>query len=49
MTNTQRFGSVSNLTLGLDPEVDTPPSDWWNFTRIQGSPRVLQFGLRYSF
>ncbi len=28
VTNTQRFGSVSNLTLGLDPEVDTPPSDW---------------------
>ncbi len=49
VTNTQRFGSVSNLTLGLDPQVDTPPSDWWNFTRIQGSPRVLQFGIRYSF
>ncbi|MDQ3063323.1 MAG: hypothetical protein M3R14_10780, partial [Acidobacteriota bacterium] len=49
VTNTQRFGSVSNLTLGLDPQVETPPSDWWNFTDIQGSPRVLQFGLRYSF
>jgi hypothetical protein len=49
VTNTQRFGSVSNLTLGLDPQVDTPPSDWWNFTAIQGTPRVIQFGLRYSF
>ncbi|MGI9034824.1 MAG: TonB-dependent receptor [Pyrinomonadaceae bacterium] len=49
VTNTQRFGSVSNLQLGNDPQANNPPSDWWNFTGIQGSPRVLQFGLRYSF
>ena len=26
----------------------TPPTNWSNFTGIQGSPRVLQVGLRYS-
>jgi hypothetical protein len=27
----------------------TPPSDFYNFTQIQGQPRVMQVGLRYSF
>ena len=27
----------------------TPPTNWSNFTGIQGSPRVMQVGLRYSF
>jgi len=26
-----------------------PPSDWSNFTKIQGTPRVMQIGLRFSF
>jgi hypothetical protein len=27
----------------------TPPTNWSNFTGIQGTPRVMQVGLRYSF
>jgi len=27
----------------------TPPSNWSNFTAIQGTPRVMQVGIRYSF
>jgi hypothetical protein len=49
VTNTQRLGSVSGLQLDQDPQVNQPPSDWWNFTGIQGTPRVIQFGVRYSF
>ncbi|MDQ3748555.1 MAG: carboxypeptidase-like regulatory domain-containing protein, partial [Acidobacteriota bacterium] len=47
VTNTQRLGTVRTLQVGVDPQVSTPPSDWWNFTAIQGTPRVIQFGLRY--
>ncbi|HEX8566397.1 MAG TPA: carboxypeptidase-like regulatory domain-containing protein [Pyrinomonadaceae bacterium] len=49
VTNTQRMGTVRTLQVGTDPQANTPPADWWNFTSIQGTPRVLQFGLRYSF
>jgi hypothetical protein len=27
----------------------SPPSNWGNFTSIQGTPRVMQVGFRYSF
>lgn len=27
----------------------TPPTNWSNFTGIQGSPRVMQVGIRFSF
>jgi hypothetical protein len=33
----------------LDPESANPPTNWSNFTQIQGSPRVFQFGFRYEF
>lgn len=49
VTNTQRMGTVRTLQVGTDPQISTPPSDWWNFTAIQGTPRVIQFGVRYSF
>ena len=49
VTNTQRFGETANQQLQVDPQANNPASDWWNFTNIQGSPRVIQFGLRYSF
>lgn len=49
VTNTQRFGSTANQQIEIDPQANNAPSDWWNFTNIQGSPRVIQFGLRYSF
>ena len=49
ITNTQRFGSTANEQLEVDPQANTPAPNWWNFTGIQGTPRVVQFGLRYSF
>lgn len=49
VSNTQRFGDTTNQQLEVDPQINTPAADWWNFTNIQGSPRVMQFGLRYSF
>ncbi|HUR36268.1 MAG TPA: TonB-dependent receptor [Terriglobales bacterium] len=52
VTNTQRLGTIGG---GL-PMVDlaalnnsSPPSTWSNFTGIQGSPRVMQIGLRFEF
>jgi hypothetical protein len=53
VTNTQRItiGSVSRQSwgLGIDPELGTPAPVWGNLDAIQGSPRVMQFGFRYSW
>jgi hypothetical protein len=53
VTNTQRLTLVNvtrdNLGLAIDPALGTPPPVWGNLDSIQGSPRVMQFGLRYSF
>jgi hypothetical protein len=55
VTNTQHFGAVDNsrtgMGVGLDPKLNqlTPPADWSNFTQIQGQPRIMQIGARYSF
>jgi Carboxypeptidase regulatory-like domain/TonB dependent receptor len=57
VTNTQRMnapntGSRTGYGLGLDPstfELDDIPINWSRFINIQGAPRVLQFGIRYSF
>jgi len=53
VTNTQHFGKMDISRTGtgvtLDPSTATPPPNWSNFTAIQGSPRVMQFGFRYSF
>jgi hypothetical protein len=57
VTNTQRMGipntgSRTGYGLGLDPqtfELDDIPVNWSRFINIQGAPRVLQFGIRYSF
>jgi hypothetical protein len=52
VTNTQKMGSINNAdyTVNLDPQnaALTPPN-FANFTTIQGSPRSVQFVLRYSF
>jgi hypothetical protein len=47
--NVQSFGETANQQIQIDPQANNPAGDWWNFTDIQGSPRVIQFGLRYSF
>jgi len=50
VTNTQRLGgTVSGLTMGKDPFLGEPGPDFGRITDIQGSPRVMQFGLRYDF
>ena len=57
VTNTQRMnapntGSRTGFGIGLDPstfELDDIPVNWMRFVGIQGAPRVMQFGVRYSF
>ncbi|PWT96419.1 MAG: hypothetical protein C5B55_00030 [Blastocatellia bacterium] len=53
ITNTQRLGQYDTSRTGfgvvLDPQSATPPTNWSNFTAIQGTPRVMQFGFRYEF
>jgi hypothetical protein len=53
ITNTQRMGQIDTSRTGfgmaLDPVNATPPTNWSNFTAIQGTPRVMQFGFRYEF
>lgn len=40
----------STYGLGQDPQLGGAPPDFGNlFTSIQGNPRRMQFGLRYSF
>ncbi|MFN2512338.1 MAG: carboxypeptidase regulatory-like domain-containing protein [Pyrinomonadaceae bacterium] len=57
VTNTQRMGAVdpsrTGFGIALDPQnvtslSDIPPN-WTNFIGIQGQPRVMQLGIRYSF
>jgi hypothetical protein len=57
VTNTQRMGDIdtgrTGFGLQLDPDQITNlnqiPSNWSNFISIQGQPRVMQLGVRYSF
>jgi hypothetical protein len=58
VTNTQRMsapdtGSRTGYGLGLDPQtftsLDDIPPNWAKFIGIQGAPRSMQFGIRYSF
>jgi hypothetical protein len=52
-TNTQRLGgptlSRAGFGLNVDPQLGTPALDFGRISAIQGSPRVMQFGLRYDF
>lgn len=49
ITNTQRLTAVDGFTQGLDPFKRTANATFGNLTAIQGSPRVIQFAMRYSF
>jgi hypothetical protein len=57
VTNTQRMGNIdssrSGFGLQLDPDkitsLDDIPTNWSNFTSIQGQPRVMQIGARFTF
>jgi len=50
-TNTQRFGTIdgSRSGFGIAAGATTPTKNFSDFTAIQGSPRVMQFGLRIAF
>ena len=57
VTNTQRMGDIDTSRAGfglqLDPDQITSanqiPTNWSNFIAIQGQPRVMQLGIRYTF
>jgi hypothetical protein len=55
VTNTQHLSSIDDSRTGwgvvADPALTgaLPPDNFSNFTNIQGSPRVMQIGFRYSF
>lgn len=52
LTNTQRLTSVDGFVQAVDPfnPSATPTGSFGNFTAVQSpGPRVMQFGLRYSF
>jgi len=53
LTNTQKMGafdaSRSGFGVPLFPNEGSPPDNFSNFTAIQGTPRVMQVYLRYSF
>jgi len=55
VTNTQRLKTSANgytresYGLGSDPDLSEPSPAFGNFDSIQGTPRVMQFGLRYTW
>jgi hypothetical protein len=49
VTNTQHFTGNADNTNGLDPQNGSPSPTFYNFTQIQGTPRVMQFAIRFEF
>jgi hypothetical protein len=49
VTNTQFLQGNADVTNGLDPQFGSPGPTFYNFTSIQGNPRIMQFALRYDF
>ena len=51
LTNTQPLTTVDGFVQNVDPfrPQTTPNGAFGNLTAIQGSPRAMQFGLRFSF
>jgi hypothetical protein len=52
VSNTQEFSGLdfSRTGFGIPGSVGGAPApNFTNWTSIQGQPRVMQFGLRYSF
>ena len=57
VTNTQRMGNIDGSRTGfglqLDPDqvknLSAIPTNWSVFTDIQGQPRVMQLGVRFTF
>ena len=53
VTNTQRMGGILATRDGYGlvdvPQASPAPTNFSNFTSIQGNRRVMQFGFRYAF
>lgn len=49
VTNTQHLTGNADVTNGLDPQFGLPSATFYNFTGIQGTPRVMQFAIRLDF
>ena len=51
VTNTQRLTGIADFAVAQDPGLNqlSAPPDWSNFIQIQGQPRVMQIGARYTF
>lgn len=49
VTNTQRLTGAAGLAMGEDNTTAKPGPNFGNFTAIQGTPRVMQFALRFTF
>jgi hypothetical protein len=49
LTNTQHLTGNADNTNGLDPQFGSPSASFYNFTAIQGTPRIMQFALRFDF
>jgi len=49
VTNTQFLQGNADVTNGLDPQFGSPGPTFYNFTSIQGNPRIMQVALRYDF
>jgi Carboxypeptidase regulatory-like domain len=51
VTNTQHLTGIADFAVAQDPGLNqlSAPPDWANFTQVQGQPRVMQIGARYSF
>ncbi len=52
-TNTQRLGAANSdhagLGLNIDPQINSPSASFGTISQIQGTPRIMQLGLRYEF
>ena len=52
-TNTQRLGPVAagraSYGLQIDPQIGDPAVEFGRINEIQGTPRIMQFGLRWDF
>ena len=49
VTNSAQFTGLASTSLGYNPSKGLPSTTFANFTGTQGSPRVMQFALRYDF
>jgi hypothetical protein len=51
VTNTQKLTGNADFAVAQDPGLNqlSAPPDWSNFVQIQGQPRAMQIGARYSF